>query len=98
MDENLQITQSKNQLSLTSKQSEMGKVIYNMNLFYAYPLNDDKIAEWVKALDRLIPDLDVELLSKAMDRLIMGRVEFNHNIGIINIFNALESFERRMVY
>lgn len=92
------LTPNKHQPLLNKQQMELGKIIYKMNLFYSYPLSDEKISEWVKEIDRLNPDLDVELLSEAMDRLITGRVDFNHNIGIINIFNALESFERKMVY
>ncbi len=85
-------------MALSEKEMKIGKEVYGINLLTPFPLSVNQIADWSKCINELKPDLQVEELKQAMDKLKLGTVEFNHQIGIQNIFNALRSLERPMVY
>lgn len=85
-------------MDLSEKELEIGKIIVDVNLLFQYPLSVDQISDWSKRLNKTKPDMYLEDLKIAMDKLIVADVEFNPAIGIQNIFVALKSLERPMVY
>jgi len=77
---------------------KIGAEIVSINLLYQYPLTKDQLCDWSKTINKIKPALYIEDLRMAMDKLIVGDCDFNPNIGIQNIFLALKSLERPMVY
>lgn len=92
-----------------SKEIELGKIVYNINLILSYPLNDFQITDWAKCINRFLPNIKNETLQQIIDLYILGKLEYNNNIGIQNIFKGyvflinqklipLHEFEQRMFY
>lgn len=97
--ENQEIQKSQQNLPLLNDRlTKIGKLVYQMNLLAPYPLSDQSIIEWSKCIDELMPDLKLETLKEAIDNMKLGKLEYDKNLGIQNIFLAIRSLERPMVY
>jgi len=89
---------NKNQSSVSDREMQIGKIIYHVNQLTPFPISDENIIAWAKSIDELKPNLKLEDLKKAIDKLKLGEVDFNPHVGIQNIFNALRLVDRPMVY
>lgn len=83
---------------LNEKEIEIAKVIYHTNQLSPFPVTDQKLEEWAKSINELKPGLHIEKLKEAVDKMKLGKCEYDSRLGIQNIFTALDSLERPMVY
>lgn len=83
---------------LSEKEKEIGLSLTHVNQLTSFPFNVEQLADWALTINELKPDLKIEKLKEAIDKMKLGKVEFNQSLGIQNIFIALDSLERPMVY
>jgi len=88
-----QIQQSKHNLStrLNSKEIEIAKIIYKVNMLVSYPLSDQQIEDWSTTLSGLYSELDLVLLSSIIKEFILDAREWDHRKGIQNITLAIRT-------
>jgi hypothetical protein len=88
-----QLPQRSNQSleGINPKEIQIGEIVFDMNLFRSYPLSDNQIIDYAKYINRVMPDLELKYLRAVIDGMLQGKIEYNHNNGIQNIFKALKS-------
>ena len=87
----LQLAQSQGLPSLTDKQNQIGMVIYHVNQLINYPIPDDRISEWSRSIDEILPDLSIEDLKEVIRDFKIGELEYDRYQGIQNIFMGLKA-------
>lgn len=49
-----------------------------------------EIVEWADSIQRLMPDWDQGALDFMIDKMKLGEIPYDRNIGIQNIFNGMK--------
>lgn len=92
------MNQSNRHLALNQKEVEIAKILTHVNQLQSYSLNVEQISDWARSINELKPELNTNDLKSVIDKMKMGKIEYNPNFGIQNIFNGLSTIERPMVY
>lgn len=98
MENQLQIIDHSLSTHLNPKEVEIAKLIFHVNLLTSFPLADSQIEMWAQSINRLLPDLSLEKLQQVIDKMKMGEIEYDKNLGVQNIFLGIKSLTRPMVY
>lgn len=72
--------------ALTTKEIEIGKVLYGINHILPFPMEDTQIAEWAKIINDEKPGMDIEKLKMFIRHAQVNRFGWNAKKGIQNIF------------
>lgn len=64
------------------------------NQLRAFKLDGIEILQWKDSIVKLLPGLQVGALEFAIERMIIGQLEYDAKLGIQNIINALKKIER----
>jgi len=104
MENHLQKTNQNLSTPLNEKEVEIAMVVWHVNQIVTFPLSDIQIEAWSRSINELQPDLDVNELTKAINLVKLGKIEWDSRIGLPNIFSALlqsrryNDFGTKMVY
>lgn len=86
----LQINQSQSlNTPLQGKEIEIVKSIFYVNLLTPFRVDDFILEQWSIALNRMLPQVTPEELKELMDDFMTGTIEYDHKLGIQNIFQGL---------
>lgn len=55
-----------------------------------FPKSEYDIVKWAIELNKMLPDLNLVHLERLMDRFVLGKDDWNKNIGIVNFFEGLK--------
>lgn len=78
-----------NQLSLNDRQFAICKELYHVNQLTPFPVSDDRIVEWAKSIEEILPQLDINHLRELFVDFKLGKISYDKNDGIQNIFMGL---------
>lgn len=87
----MQLEKQKNQLSLSDREFSLCKEIYHINQLAPFPLDDNKIQEWARSIEDILPELNLDHLKDLISDFKRGKIEYDKNLGIQNIFTGLVS-------
>lgn len=88
----IQLNNSQNaQLSLSENQFNICKEIYHVNQLTAFPVNDERLSEWARSIEEIVPNLEIEDLKNVIIDFKIGELEYNHKEGVQNIFFGLRT-------
>ena len=87
----VQLKQNNGLPSLTDKQNEIGRVVYHVNQLTNFPISDERISEWARSIDEIIPNLELEDLRSVIKDFKICELEYNQKEGIQNIFFGLKT-------
>lgn len=76
-------------LDLSDKQISIALLVVEVNMLIAYPISDNQITDWTRTIDRLVPDLDLNVLGDILDQYKFDRLEWDKSKGIQNILREL---------
>lgn len=68
----------------------IGVELYKLNLLVSYPYSDETIDYMAKTLLRIMPEVNLESLSKLMDKYLMGVRSFSKENGFAQIVKDLK--------
>lgn len=95
----MELTKQNSQLANTgpnSKQIDIAKAIYDVNLFMQYPLPDSRLEDWAKCIDESFPELEVETIKEVMKKFKNGTYFWDNQLQIQNLIMRLKP--KTMVY
>lgn len=76
---------------LSQYENSICEQLHRFNQLRAYPLSAVDILEWKDSIVKFYgQSLDTGALEFAIDQLIFGKIEYDKNTGIQNIFSALK--------
>lgn len=81
-----------NTKALSLEVKNIGIELFHYNQLTAFPISDAQIIDWSKSIMELAPDLNTDILKEILDGMKVGRIEFDHRLGIQNIFNAYKEY------
>lgn len=76
-------------LDLSDKQISIALLVVEVNMLIAYPISDTQITDWTRTIDRLVPDLDLNVLGDILDQYKLDRLEWDKSKGIQNILREI---------
>lgn len=76
-------------LDLSGKQISIALLVVEVNMLISYPISDNHITDWTRTIDRLVPDLDLNVLGDILDQYKFDRLEWDKSKGIQNILREL---------
>lgn len=90
--------------NLQSKEIQMARSLFYVNLLSPFRVDDAIIEMWSVSLSRIDDRITPEEVQELMDAFMTGEIEYDNKIGIQNIFKGLEIkfaskyYKPKMVY
>lgn len=69
-------------------------IAVKVNSLLTYPLNDDRVEDWVLILHELYPEVDSNKLNEVANKFITGEYSWDNNLGIQNLTKVFEKEKR----
>lgn len=80
---------------LSEKERAICELLNRFNQLRSYPLSVTEVLEWKDSIIKLLGNsLDLEAIDFAIDKMILGEIEYDKNKGIQNIFSALKEISK----
>lgn len=76
--------------ALSPKEIQMCQALHVFNQLRDFKLDALQVVEWKDTIQRIRPDVEPDVLLKAIDALIAGDVDYEPKEGIHNIIRALK--------
>lgn len=86
MENKLQPNNNNLSTPLNKKELEIAKELWHVNQILTYPLSDSQIEAWSISINELKPVLIISDLTKAINLVKIGRIEWDNKVGLPNIF------------
>jgi len=100
----LQKTSSHLSTPLQSKEIEIAKSLFFVNILTPFRVDDSVLELWSQTINRLLPQLEIRELQALMDCFMKHEIEYETRLGVQNIFIGLaykyssKYKENKMVY
>lgn len=78
---------------LPKRDFEIARTVYEFNKLRSFKLSTVEILEWKDSILKLMPDIDANKLMFVIEKMMDGTLEYDHNLGIQNIFRGLKKVE-----
>lgn len=78
---------------LTPKEEAICGCMVLFNQLRDFKLGDSEIMEWKNTIVKLAPDATPEIIAFVIENMMIGKIEYDRNIGIKNIFLGLKEVE-----
>ncbi|MDB5288565.1 MAG: hypothetical protein JWR05_3514 [Mucilaginibacter sp.] len=78
-------------LGVSNAVLEIGMEVFHINQLIPYPLTDQQITDWAKSINELRPDVTAATLKAVINKMKLGKIQWDNRSGIQNIFKALEN-------
>lgn len=80
--------------SLSKKELSICNSINEFNQLRSFKLNLSDVLQWKDTIIRLKPEIEPEAISFVVDKLILGELDYDKDLGIQNIINGLNMLVR----
>ncbi len=95
MGQDLELRKEQNLLEkLPEKEFKICAALHRMNQLRNYKLGVIEILEWKDSIVKLMPEVEIEAIDFVIDKLIIGELHYEPNIGIRNIVIGLKNIEK----
>ncbi len=87
------------QIQYSPNQVALGKQVRRLSLAGnpSFPIPDTFIIDFIKAIEEHAPDLTPAILKKIVDRMLTGKLPYDVNKGIRNIFEGFDSYKKSRI-
>jgi hypothetical protein len=85
----MEIQKVQNSISYEAVASEL----FKLNLIVSYPYTDELLEAMAKTIIRLMPDVEIKMISDLMDAYLFGCRTYDKEHGISKIITALNSIK-----
>ncbi len=79
---------------MSQQEKDICGALNTFNQLRSFKLDIVEILEWKDTIVKLLPRLEVPALEFAIEKMILGELEYQHNDGIQNIIRALKKIEK----
>lgn len=78
---------------LKGKECDIAVAIYYINILTPFKVDDKTLEDWSICINRLLPDVEISELEELMNGFMMAKFEYDHKLGIQNIFKGLAQLD-----
>lgn len=104
MDKSLKTQNQSLSTHLQDHEIEIAKSLFYVNLLTPFRVEDFIIEQWSITVSRMLPDVTSDEIQQLMDDFMTGEIEYDHKLGIQNIFKGITEkfpskyYKPKMVY
>lgn len=81
-------------VTLTKDQQELCNELSKINRLRDYKLTDMELIGWADSICATLEVIHLPAIKFAIDKMISGEIEYDRNLGVKNIFEALKRIRR----
>lgn len=81
-------------VTLTKDQQELCNELSKINRLRDYKLTELELIAWVDSIYGILEVVHLPAIKFAIDKMISGEIEYDRNLGVKNIFEALKRIRR----
>lgn len=84
------------QIQYSPKQIELGKQVRRLSLAGnpSFPIPDAFIIDYIQNIEEQAPDITPAILQKIVNKMLTGKLPYDVNKGIRNIFEGIETYKK----
>lgn len=74
---------------LVGKELDIVIPLVKINILSPFRIQDEILEMWSMEINRMLPQLEVNELEELMDAFMIGELEYDHKLGVQNVFRGL---------